>query len=51
MKTITTIAIVVLIQGCCYHKEIKRIDGSMEKLHIGFPEFSDGKVISIVTVN
>ncbi|MAF25302.1 hypothetical protein CL634_06970 [bacterium] len=37
--------------GCVYHKEIQLNDGRMEKIHIGFPEFSEGKEISIIKVN
>tara|TARA_R110001606_G_scaffold396025_1_gene569379 strand:+ start:2501 stop:2680 length:180 start_codon:yes stop_codon:yes gene_type:complete len=37
--------------GCVYHREIQLHDGRMEKIHIGFPEFSDGKEINLIKVN
>ena len=46
---ILLIAIMIsLCSGCVYHKEITKADGSKEELHIGFPQFSDGKDISLI---
>ncbi len=46
---ILLIAIMIaMCSGCVYHKEIEKVDGAKETLHIGFPQFSDDKDISLI---
>ena len=40
--------LIAMCSGCAYHHEIIKADGSKEITHIGFPEFSEDKEISLI---
>ena len=51
----TAVALILLVSaglsGCVYHTETIKPDGTLDKVHIGFPEFSEGKEINLIKVN
>jgi len=49
MKYLTLLSL-LLLSGCCVHKEYDPETGELIKEHYGFNEFSGGKEISIFKV-
>jgi len=49
IKFIILIIVLLFTQGCYFHREVHEGENYKE-IHLGFPEFSDGKHFSLISV-